>query len=306
MKQVLQLMCVALVGGNTLVFAGGNALRIDEEHARAIKKLKLPKLESGYASPILRDQLLQQNVSFGRNDSRRELISAICLANEQCVKHLPQGVLSGGIRLKYSKISLCARSIELTCPLCLSLELGHARIARRLILRGVDPSHEHQGDFDFFDCVRTYKYHTPLEAACSNAFFACIRLLLVAGVKQDHVTRAKNLARANGFSRVVNMLSTGLVPPNQGRKKTSFCCWPRRSRDLMVPAALVQQWPAEPSVDAQNQCPICSEELGVEVATTKCNHRFHTSCLLTWRRNPNHGCPLCRANLETGAPEGSW
>jgi len=50
-------------------------------------------------------------------------------------------------------------------------------------------------------------------------------------------------------------------------------------------------------------CPICLEELSNEVATTKCNHRFHTGCLLTWRCDPSHRCPCCRADLEIGAPE---
>jgi len=69
---------------------------------------------------------------------------------------------------------------------------------------------------------------------------------------------------------------------------------------LAVPQAATQPGTVE-------ACSVCSEPLGGAVALTLCGHRYHTACLMRWGRTPGgQRCPYCRANLETGAPEGSW
>jgi len=77
-----------------------------------------------------------------------------------------------------------------------------------------------------------------------------------------------------------------------------------------APVVEVTQRPDVPQPATQpgtvETCSVCLEQLQVTVAQAPCGHRFHTRCLLQWGRDPRHGCPQCRANLETGAPEGSW
>ena len=53
------------------------------------------------------------------------------------------------------------------------------------------------------------------------------------------------------------------------------------------------------SVDTSEDCPICYDELGDAVCTTKCGHKFCTDCFVqTIRRLPQGACcPMCRASL---------
>jgi hypothetical protein len=53
------------------------------------------------------------------------------------------------------------------------------------------------------------------------------------------------------------------------------------------------------SVDTSEDCPICYDELGDAVCTTKCGHKFCTDCFVqTIRRLPYAPCcPMCRASL---------
>jgi hypothetical protein len=46
-------------------------------------------------------------------------------------------------------------------------------------------------------------------------------------------------------------------------------------------------------LDEIGVCPICHEEGGPGVLTT-CEHEFHASCLLEWKRTGRGGCPMCR------------
>jgi hypothetical protein len=46
-------------------------------------------------------------------------------------------------------------------------------------------------------------------------------------------------------------------------------------------------------LDEIDVCPICHEEGGPGVLTT-CEHEFHASCLLEWKRTGRGGCPMCR------------
>ena len=49
-----------------------------------------------------------------------------------------------------------------------------------------------------------------------------------------------------------------------------------------------------------NQCSICYDDVSStsNIATTKCGHRFHTSCLIMWiTSNTNKNCPVCRMKL---------
>ena len=53
------------------------------------------------------------------------------------------------------------------------------------------------------------------------------------------------------------------------------------------------------SVNTNEDCPICYDELGDAVCTTKCGHKFCTDCFVqTIRRLPQGACcPMCRASL---------
>ncbi len=49
-----------------------------------------------------------------------------------------------------------------------------------------------------------------------------------------------------------------------------------------------------------NQCSICYDDVSStsNIATTKCGHRFHASCLIMWiTSNTNKNCPVCRMKL---------
>ena len=46
-------------------------------------------------------------------------------------------------------------------------------------------------------------------------------------------------------------------------------------------------------VDEIGVCPICHYEGGPGVLTT-CEHEFHASCLLEWKRTGRGDCPMCR------------
>jgi hypothetical protein len=54
--------------------------------------------------------------------------------------------------------------------------------------------------------------------------------------------------------------------------------------------------------DANDDCPICYENLGVTkgIYKTSCGHIFHNNCLLDYceSRNGEIECPICRSNLE--------
>jgi hypothetical protein len=44
------------------------------------------------------------------------------------------------------------------------------------------------------------------------------------------------------------------------------------------------------------RCIICYEDLIYsDTCILKCNHRFHLSCFLNWKK---HNCPLCRENYQ--------
>ena len=46
------------------------------------------------------------------------------------------------------------------------------------------------------------------------------------------------------------------------------------------------------------ECPICFEKLlSSDISVTKCNHRFHTSCLIKACIR-NGSCPICREKLS--------
>lgn len=49
--------------------------------------------------------------------------------------------------------------------------------------------------------------------------------------------------------------------------------------------------------ETQEECPICQEMLhnNNDISITKCNHKFHTSCLIQC----NRVCPLCRTNMTS-------
>lgn len=53
--------------------------------------------------------------------------------------------------------------------------------------------------------------------------------------------------------------------------------------------------------DDSVDCPICLKPIDSkeDCCTTKCNHTFHTSCLLKASKTLQT-CPMCRANLESG------
>jgi hypothetical protein len=44
------------------------------------------------------------------------------------------------------------------------------------------------------------------------------------------------------------------------------------------------------------KCSICQDTETDEIVSTKCNHSFHSECLLAWLDKHNH-CPLCRMQL---------
>jgi hypothetical protein len=47
-----------------------------------------------------------------------------------------------------------------------------------------------------------------------------------------------------------------------------------------------------------NKCSICHNDLlNNNIVITKCNHKFHFSCLNKWKKK-NNSCPLCRKALE--------
>lgn len=51
----------------------------------------------------------------------------------------------------------------------------------------------------------------------------------------------------------------------------------------------------------ERECPICLEEMAVNVAVTKCQHMFHTECLMRCASKSNT-CPLCRTQLFEKLP----
>ena len=61
----------------------------------------------------------------------------------------------------------------------------------------------------------------------------------------------------------------------------------------------VEELRKKQSVNTNEDCPICYDELGDAVCTTKCGHKFCTDCfVLTIRRLPQGACcPMCRASL---------
>lgn len=47
-----------------------------------------------------------------------------------------------------------------------------------------------------------------------------------------------------------------------------------------------------------DSCPICYEAFNErDVATTKCGHKFHTTCLLENAKHASFNCPCCREQL---------
>ena len=49
-------------------------------------------------------------------------------------------------------------------------------------------------------------------------------------------------------------------------------------------------------IDNVNMCTICHEPMYIEQTYTlpECKHSFHTSCIVTWFRSADSGCPYCR------------
>lgn len=49
---------------------------------------------------------------------------------------------------------------------------------------------------------------------------------------------------------------------------------------------------------SQEQCSICYNDIdNVNVAVTRCGHRFHSSCIFEMMANGGRDCPLCRTKL---------
>ncbi len=45
-------------------------------------------------------------------------------------------------------------------------------------------------------------------------------------------------------------------------------------------------------------CPICRDQMIIEVISTECNHKFHKDCLTSWiRASRRCQCPMCNQNL---------
>ena len=45
-------------------------------------------------------------------------------------------------------------------------------------------------------------------------------------------------------------------------------------------------------------CSICLEDItNINSSITKCNHQFHSNCLIKWIIIGNQHCPLCRTKL---------
>ena len=45
-------------------------------------------------------------------------------------------------------------------------------------------------------------------------------------------------------------------------------------------------------------CPICREQMIIEVISTECNHKFHKDCIKSWvRASRRCQCPMCNQNL---------
>lgn len=60
-------------------------------------------------------------------------------------------------------------------------------------------------------------------------------------------------------------------------------------------------------------CPICYEAFNErDVSTTKCGHKFHTTCLLEASRHAQFNCPYCRqsmianSNTSLHIPQGTY
>ena len=65
----------------------------------------------------------------------------------------------------------------------------------------------------------------------------------------------------------------------------------------------IEKCPETASSDTEageNACSICLEQLDTLTFQTVCGHRFHRSCLVSWRQASKKSCPLCRHPLERG------
>ena len=58
--------------------------------------------------------------------------------------------------------------------------------------------------------------------------------------------------------------------------------------------------PAAGGGKTRDACPVCYEDAAHFVMTSWCVDKFCGSCFVNWwQANPNHLCPICRANMET-------
>ncbi|KAI4377305.1 hypothetical protein MLD38_014957 [Melastoma candidum] len=48
----------------------------------------------------------------------------------------------------------------------------------------------------------------------------------------------------------------------------------------------------------QDECAVCIERfrIGENLVNLRCEHKFHTRCLVPWLENNNH-CPCCRTDI---------
>jgi len=82
---------------------------------------------------------------------------------------------------------------------------------------------------------------------------------------------------------------------NQEKEKLICAIVDRYNKNKEV----LEEFRKKQSVDTSEDCPICYDELGDAVCTTKCGHKFCTDCFVqTIRRLPQGACcPMCRASL---------
>ena len=55
--------------------------------------------------------------------------------------------------------------------------------------------------------------------------------------------------------------------------------------------------------DTEIECTICLNNINThdEMVKLSCNHSYHSNCIMTYLKNYNHKCPVCR--YEIGTPK---
>lgn len=79
---------------------------------------------------------------------------------------------------------------------------------------------------------------------------------------------------------------------HKAKNGTDYCGYHRNfitKKDLPPP-------PPPPSTDSI-ECVICLSDITTNMVKTKCNHRFHSKCLVQWKKRANT-CPCCRNVLK--------